>query len=138
MIAAVTRVSILTTIRRRRVLHVIGRVLVRRGQKVAATVGLARRVVRAPLSGEVTLVKDEKLLLKVESPAFELQAGLPGTVVSIIAERGAIIETIGGLVQGVWGNGRIDSGMLARLANRPEEVFTTDQLDVSLRGSILL
>ena len=37
MIAAVTRVSILTTIRRRRVLPVIGRVLVRRGQKVAAT-----------------------------------------------------------------------------------------------------
>ena len=28
--------------------------------------------------------------------------------------------------------------MLARAANRPEEVFTSDQLDVNMRGSILL
>jgi hypothetical protein len=187
MITAVTQVSTLTTIRRRRVLPANGKVLVRRGQKVEATdvvasadlapqhllmdiarglglppdqagsyiqrrtgemvsagdllagpAGLAKRVVRAPRPGVVSLIKDGKLLLKVESPAFELQAGLPGTVVSIISERGAIIETAGGLVQGVWGNGRLASGILARLADRPEEVFSPDQLDVKHRGAVLV
>jgi hypothetical protein len=55
----------------------------------------------------------------------------------LISERGAIIETAGGLVQGVWGNGRIDAGILTRVANQPEEVFSSDQLDVNQRGSIL-
>lgn len=187
MLAPVTHVLPVTTIRRERLLPVVGRVVVRQGQKVtssdviaeanlapehfmldiaqglampaeqadryiqrkpgeriaegdvvAGPVGIARRVVRAPRSGKVILAGGGRVLIEVETPAYELQAGLPGEVISLIGDRGAVIEGSGGLVQGVWGNGHFDFGLMHVLASKPEDVITADQLDVSLRGSVIL
>jgi hypothetical protein len=38
----------------------------------------------------------------------------------------------------VWGNGRLDFGLLGVLTRSPQDKLTTDRLDVSQRGSILL
>ncbi len=187
MIAPVTHVLPVTTIRRERLLPVVGRVVVRQGQKVtpsdviaeanlvpehfmldivqglamppdeadrhiqrrpgervsegdviAGPVGIARRVVRTPRSGNVILAGGGRVLIEVESPAFELRAGFPGEVISLISDRGAVIEGSGALVQGVWGNGHFDFGLMHVLARKPEDVLTADQLDVSLRGSVIL
>jgi len=48
------------------------------------------------------------------------------------------IETNGALLQGVWGNGRIDTGLLNVQIHSPQDVLTPDRLDVSLRGSVVL
>ncbi len=187
MVAPVRHILPLTTVRRERLLPVPGRVIVRKGQKVAATdtvaearlspehllldvrrglklsdikadqaiqcksgmkvaegdvlagpVGLTRRVIRAPKNGRVVLVGDGQILLEVENPPYELRAGLPGTVIELVDDRGVIIEASGALVQGVWGNGRIDYGLMYALARSPEETLTADRLDVSQRGSIVL
>ena len=69
---------------------------------------------------------------------MELRPGIPGTIIEIIPNRGAVIQTAGALVQGIWGNGRIDSGLLVNIAEKPDGVLTAGRLDVSLRGSILL
>jgi hypothetical protein len=69
---------------------------------------------------------------------MELRAGIPGTVIQIIAGRGAVIQTAGALIQGVWGNGRIDTGLLVNHIEKPDEVLNVGRLDVSLRGSIIL
>jgi hypothetical protein len=58
--------------------------------------------------------------------------------VALIGDRGAVIETSGALIQGVWGNGRIESGLLNVLAKAPDHKLTPDQLDVSFRGAIVL
>jgi hypothetical protein len=108
------------------------------GDLIAGPVGLARRVVRAPRKGRVVLAGNGQALLEVESAPFGLKAGLPGDVVDLIPDRGAIIQTSGALLQGVWGNGRIESGVLLTAASAPEQVLTADRLDVSLRGSIVL
>jgi hypothetical protein len=63
---------------------------------------------------------------------------MPGMVVTLSGDRGVIIETVGALVQGVWGNNRIDYGLLNILIREPEDILTADRLDVSLRGAILL
>ena len=76
--------------------------------------------------------------MEVGETKIELRAGIPGTVVQIIPNKGVVIQTAGGLVQGVWGNGRIDSGVLVNLADSPDSVLTSKRLDVSLRGSIIL
>lgn len=187
MLASVTHILPLTTIRRERVLPVPGRVVVRRGQKVSTTnviaearlapehlmlnvalglglpaeradshvqckagtmvsegdvlagpVGITQRVVRSPCSGRVIVVGDGQVLLEVESPPYELRAGLPGKVTDLIGDRGAIIEAEGALIQGVWGNGRIGDGLMFDLASTPDDVLTSDRLDVSHRGSIIL
>jgi hypothetical protein len=49
-----------------------------------------------------------------------------------------VIETTGALIQGVWGNGRIDFGLMTSIVSQPDHVATPDQIDVSLRGSMLL
>lgn len=187
MLAPVTHILPITTIRRERLLPISGKVLVRKGQKVSATdtiaeanlspehqfidvarglgiseekaeariqvkpgaqvaegdvlagpVGLTRRVVRATRNGRVVTTGDGQVLLEAAGKPFQLKAGIPGEVVDLIPERGATIETSGALIQGVWGNGRLDFGLLSMLADTPEHQITPDQVDVSLRGAIVL
>ncbi len=49
-----------------------------------------------------------------------------------------MIQTTGALIQGVWGNGRIDTGLLHNLAESPDHVLQKDDLDVSQRGTVLV
>jgi hypothetical protein len=70
--------------------------------------------------------------------SIRLRAGVPGTIIQIIPNRGAIIRTVGALIQGSWGNGRIDTGLLLNLTENPADVLDAARLDVSLRGSIIL
>jgi len=187
MLAPVTHILPLTTIRRERRLPIPGKVVARKGQKVSATdtvaevvlspshlqldvarglgvtadeadqhiqckpdmqvaegdilagpVGLARRVVRSPRSGRVVLVGSGQVLLEVQGKPYELKAAVSGTVASLIPDRGVIVETTGALIQGVWGNGHIDSGLMNVLAREASHTLTADQLDVSYRGSVIL
>lgn len=108
------------------------------GDLIAGPVGWAKRVVRTPVAGKVILAGRGKILLEVESRAFELYAAYPGIVSSFIPERGVIIETYGALIQGVWGNGAIDTGLLRILISKPEDVLVSDQVQVELRGAVLL
>jgi hypothetical protein len=78
-----------------------------------------------------------KILLEIETIPFQLKAGLTGNVVEIISNRGAVVETTGALIQGVWGNDLIGSGNLVVRADAPDEVLSADKLDTSLRGTIL-
>ena len=70
--------------------------------------------------------------------SIQLRAGIPGTIVHIVPNRGALIRTVGALIQGTWGNGRIETGLLFNLTESPDDVLTASRLDVSLRGSIIL
>jgi hypothetical protein len=108
------------------------------GDIIAGPVGIAKRVVRAPHSGRVILIRGGKVLFELNSSPFVLKAGIPGVVSSLIPERGVIIEGTGGLIQGVWGNGRIDYGLLLVQARTPEDMLMPDQLDNTMRGSVIL
>lgn len=111
---------------------------VAQGDVLAGPVGWAKRVVRSPRGGRVILAGDGKILLELDSAPFELKAGIPGTVIELRENRGVTIETSGALTQGVWGNGRIDYGLMFVLVRSPDDTLTTDRLDVSMRGSIVL
>jgi hypothetical protein len=67
-----------------------------------------------------------------------LQAGITGMVTEVMPDRGVIIETSGALVQGVWGNGKIELGLLLSLANTPDMELTRSNLDISMRGAVVL
>ncbi len=111
---------------------------VAQGDVLAGPVGLGKRVVRAPQNGRVIVAGDGQILLELEGPPFELRSGIPGNVVDLVDDIGVIIEANGALIQGVWGNGKIDFGLMLSLARSPDEALKTDRLDVSLRGSIIL
>ena len=108
------------------------------GALVAEMKGFISRSIRAPRSGRVVVAGGGQVLMEVGDARVELRAGLSGTVERIIPERGAVIRTVGALVQGVWGNGRVESGVMISLIEKPVDVLSPDRLDVSLRGSVIL
>lgn len=108
------------------------------GDLIAGPVGWPKRVVRAPTAGKIILIRNGRVLYEVEKPLTQLRAGLPGTVITLIGDRGVEIENSGTLVQGVWGNGAIDAGLLRVLIGKPEDVLTADRVDVGLRGAVVL
>jgi len=187
MLAPITHILPITTIRRERLLPDNGKVLVRAGQKVNSTdivaeanlypehllldiarglkvavdraddlikckegdrlvqgdviagpIGLSRRLIRAPRDGRVVIMGSGQVLLELITKPFQVQAGIPGKVVDLIADRGAIIETDGALIQAVWGNGQIDFGLMSVISQGQDHTITVDQLDVSLRGAIIV
>jgi hypothetical protein len=105
---------------------------------VAQSKGVMPRTVRVPRDGKVVAVGGGQVLMEVGETRLELHAGIPGMVVNIIPDRGVVIQTVGALIQGVWGNGHADTGMMLPLAEGPDTVLTPNQMDVSLRGSIIL
>ena len=108
------------------------------GDVIAGPVGIARRVVRTPRSGTVVIAGGGQVLLELEGVFTELKAGYTGVVADIIGDRGVVIEAIGSLIQGVWGNGKINYGLLNILAHSPDEMVTHAMMDVSLRGSVVM
>jgi hypothetical protein len=108
------------------------------GAVIASGGGLLPKTVRAPRAGRVVATGGGQVLMEAGESKLELRAGLSGTVRDVIPDRGVVIQTTGALVQGVWGNGRVDSGVLVNLTEKPDGTITPSRLDVSMRGSILL
>jgi len=111
---------------------------VTQGALIAESGGMISRSIRAPRPGRVMVVGGGQVLMEVGDTRVELRAGLPGQVIQILPERGVVIRTAGALIQGVWGNGRIDNGLMRVLIEKPDDVLTADRLDVSMRGSVIL
>jgi hypothetical protein len=108
------------------------------GDVLAGPVGIGRRVVRAPRAGTVVVAGDGQVLLELEGEFTELKAGYSGVITDIIGDRGVVIKSIGSLIQGVWGNGKVNFGLLNILARAPDDVVTSDLMDVSFRGSVIM
>jgi len=107
------------------------------GDVIAGPVGMFQRVVRAPQAGVVKMAGEGKVLFEISSPEYELQAGMEGTITNIIPERGAIIETKGSLIQGVWGNGKITYGVVQPTSNEMLQELVVEQLNIGFRGAII-
>jgi hypothetical protein len=121
-----------------KVLKVSPNQVVGEGDVLAGPVGIIPRVVRAPQPGRIIYCNQGQILFEAESLPFQLRAGMEGIVKGLIAERGALLETTGALVQGVWGNGQVDQGMLLSATTNPKDELLPDMVDMSMRGMILL
>ena len=105
---------------------------------IAATGGMFPREIRTPREGRVVAVGGGQVLLEVGDVNVQLRAGMPGMVMQIFQDRGVLIQTVGSLIQGVWGNGRIEMGLMINMMDSRDAVLETGRLDVSLRGSVIL
>src|SRR5215217_4497233 len=123
MLAPITHVLPLTTIVRERLLPVPGKVNVHVNQRVNPTDVVA----------ETTFAR-EHVLLDI-ARTFGIS---PAAADKLIRVQEGEKLTAGALVQGVWGNGRIDNGLMVNLLEKPDDVLSAGRLDVSLRGSVIL
>ena len=105
---------------------------------LARKTGVFSRVVRTPVAGKIVLMTDGYIFIEKQQDPFPLLAGIPGEVKELVHEMGAVIETVGALIQGTWGNGKIDFGVLNIATEKPDDYLLPEQLDVGLRGAIIL
>lgn len=100
--------------------------------------GLSRLSVRSPAKGTVIEVGNGRLLYEAAGSVFELRAGLSGVVVDVIPEHGVTIEATGAVVQGVWGSGRQDFGLIKVVETDAHAPIPVEALDSSARGAIVV
>jgi len=84
----------------------------RKGNILAGPRGISRRVVRAPFDGSLIEIFRGVAILKDIGQPYYLKSGYSGKVAGLIPQRGAIIESRGALIQGIWGNGNLGAGHL--------------------------
>jgi len=84
----------------------------RKGNILAGPRGIPRRVVRAPFDGSLVEIFRGVAILKDIGQPYYLKSGYSGKVAGLIPQRGAIIESRGALIQGIWGNGNLGAGHL--------------------------
>jgi len=92
----------------------------------------------SPINGVVAYIGEGRIIVQESPEEVDLEAGLDGQVVGVQPTRGVTIETFGGLVQGVWGNG---GRVIGALRIEPEDGLETiygDQLDMQYRGAIVV
>lgn len=109
-----------------------------KGDVIAESGGMLSRTIRAIVDGEVVLVHAAQVLIRVKSALVEVKAGFTGTVAEVLTDQGAVVETNGALIQGVWGNGRVDNGLLLLVAKSSQEELSRQNIDVSMRGAVVL
>jgi hypothetical protein len=78
------------------------------------------------------------VLLETLGQPIQLRAGFPGLVVSSDGVQSVIIEAAGGLIQGVWGNGKQEFGVMRIAVEGAGEPLTAEMLDIDARGAILV
>ena len=108
-----------------------------KGDVIAGPIGLLQRVIRASYAGSIRIAGEGKILYQINTPEHELLAGMEGTVTNIIPERGAILETKGALIQGVWGNGKVTYGVVQPASNEMLKELIPEQLNISFRGVVI-
>ncbi|NPV67647.1 MAG: hypothetical protein HPY64_10920 [Anaerolineae bacterium] len=118
-------------------LHVRADQVIRKGDILAGDKKNRRTLLRAPVTGRVHSVVDGRLVLKTGLSEVIVRAGFRGVVTSV-RPRGVLLETTGGLVQGVWGNGRSCLGALKMAPRGGLGVLEIEEITPDWRGAIVV
>ena len=107
-----------------------------KGDLIAGPVGITQRIVRSPVEGNVVLINNHLIIIEKKNQPVQLHASISGEVVDLIEDRGIVIETVGALIQGVWGNGLTSFGNLRCITDKLDN-STGSQINVPARREIL-
>ncbi len=107
------------------------------GDVIAQSIGAIPRVVRAPVAGRLVAFHQGKVTLATGEYLIRCQAGMNGKVLDVIPEYGAILTARGTLLQGVWGNGKVGSGVLSLVEDSLDRPLEGDMLENLESGAVL-
>ena len=105
---------------------------------ILASRAFGKRQVVAPCSGTIQEIDQGCVLLRRDAQTLTLTAYVPGKVIETYPHHGVAIRTYGALVRGIWGTGDEREGLLAVVAQSPDEVLTWEQVGLRYRGTIVV
>jgi len=102
--------------------------------------GRHTKVARSPLDGvlESVLYRAGRVLVRGNPISVEAVAHVPGTVVEVIGGEGAVVETRGFKVMGVFGVGGETRGSLAVAVDGPDSPLTSSEIRDSHKGKVIV
>jgi hypothetical protein len=102
--------------------------------------GRFTKTCRSPMDGfiEVFVKSVGRVIVRGNPIPIEAKAHIPGKIVEVIPGEGAVVETRGALVNGVFGVGGEARGELAFAVDQPGEALTTEAMSQGLKGKILI
>jgi hypothetical protein len=102
--------------------------------------GLGKRELKSPVAGRIELISNVTGQVTLREPPIpiEVSAYLAGRVAEIMPREGAVIETIGAMIQGIFGVGGERRGEIAIVAKASDEVLDAPALAGDLRGKVVV
>ncbi|MCE5241024.1 hypothetical protein LLH23_21385 [bacterium] len=102
--------------------------------------GLFHAYAKAPVPGTLESVSDitGQALLRGAPTPVSLEAYVDGTVVEVSGDEGVTIETVGALLQGIFGLGGETYGELKLACNAPDQPLTPDRLGDDCAGKVIV
>lgn len=99
---------------------------------------LGKQQVISPVDGVFYEMNNGRIIIQQRTDWLELRAMVGGNIVNYIADRGAIIETKGCLIQGIWGSGKESLGKLKIATHNSETALASSKLKDVQEGQILV
>ena len=108
--------------------------------ETAGLFGLFKSKVSAPVSGTLESFSEVtgQVVLREAPIPVEIDAYVSGKVKDVIPEEGVHIETDASFIQGIFGIGGESRGDLKIITNSREDEITSDMLDSSLAGKVVI
>ncbi|MFH0748750.1 MAG: hypothetical protein V1915_02365 [Candidatus Bathyarchaeota archaeon] len=105
--------------------------------------GLINYTCISPTTGTIEHIADVSTLpgqVVIREPPTprSIYSYIPGTVVEILPKEGAIIETVGSFIQGIFGIGREAHGEICLRVDASDSVLTAEMIEDSCRGKVII
>ncbi len=105
---------------------------------IASTKGKTPKSLTAKSSGRFLGISSGNLIFEsMPEDTEKCIAGFPGTVTEIIPNRGAYLQTNGGYIEGIWGNGKTGQGILLSADMGKGGIFSQESISIDLAGAIV-
>jgi len=99
---------------------------------------LGKLQVISPVDGVFYEMNNGRIIIQRRTDWLELRAMVRGSIINYIADRGAVIETKGCLIQGIWGSGKENFGKLKIATRSSDAMLTIGQIANVEEGQILV
>lgn len=116
---------------------------VKKGEDLAgfnAFFGLWKNWVKSPIDGYVETVSQVsgQIIVREEPVSVSVNAYIPGKIVEVIENEGAVVETDAAFVQGIFGIGGEAHGEIKIISDDPEAEITADHLTTDCKGKVVV
>lgn len=116
---------------------------IEKGQTIAQSkgfFGIGKQTILSDFTGKVESISGitGSVLVREASIPIDVDAYMKGVVADVLPEEGAIVETRGGMIQGIFGVGGERVGIIKVAVAGPDQVLHADNIHAEDKGKILV
>jgi len=116
---------------------------VKQGESIAfysALFGLIKKDVPSPRDGTIESASEVtgQVIVRGSPIPIEVDAYLPGTIVTVVPREGVVVQTHGAFIQGIFGIGGEVHGEIKTITANNEEMVTPEKITPDCKGKVLI